>query len=218
MAKWELIIRRKPVGNEDIAKVHAAFVSALESLPEPWRLQKPMPLSIREGDLGTTISLRGKLGRGITGYAHYVLRSESYWEDTAQYDDHFVFEFDPNKIEIGLVSDIILPKLVKSLNAYRASVEDTELLLREWPALAEQIETSGVDLNGRYGVSRFSPIAYYGSSLLQLGLHISAKDLASRQPQWFSIFHNGVLIKMPIPSYESSFFEDANHAIRSVAS
>lgn len=166
MSKWEINVRRKPALHESEADVHASLVPCLKTLPSPWGLTCDAPVSSKPGNLTTVVSLRGKLGKGIAGHITYSLRHEDYLRDNAQYDDSLILEFDPKKIDVTVIPEVLIPALVSSFNAYRVSVEDIDLAMSDWEAIKEMVEKTGCDVNGRHGVFRFSPMGFYDRALV----------------------------------------------------
>jgi len=212
VAIWELVVRRKPSG--DPAQVHARLLAALKTMPAPWKLQDP-PRALPR-DAAATTTLRGTFGLGMSASATYLFRSDRH-PDTAQFDDVFVFGFDPARIGLAVVGDKVLPRLVVSLDAYRASLSDRALQATDAVAIAEKMRATGVDLDGRHGIFRMSPLAYYDEHLLEAELKMSARDFAARARGWVKPFHHGVLVAMPLEAGQRGQFESADEALRALA-
>lgn len=212
MATWELTVRRKPTG--DPAQVHAQLVQALASLPAPWRLQEPPRVMPR--DAAATVTLRGRFGKGVVASATYLFRSDRH-PDTARFDDVFVFSFDPATIGTTPLADAVLPALVLALDAYRASLADRDLRARDGPALAARMQATGIDLDGRHGIHRLAPLAYYDAHLVDAELGITPGEFAQRARGWVREFHRGVLVTMPVAPARRGEFESADEALRALA-
>jgi hypothetical protein len=212
LAIWELALRRKPSG--DPALVHARLLAALQTMPAPWKLQEP-PRALPR-DAAATTTLRGTFGLGMSAAATYLFRSDRH-PDTAQFDDVFVFGFDPARIALDALGETVLPRLVVALDAYRASLSDRALLARDAIAISEKMLATGVDLDGRHGVYRMSPLAYYDEHLLEAELKMTARDFAARARGWVKPFHHGVLVAMPLEAAARGQFESADEALRALA-
>ena len=212
MAIWELTVRRKPSG--DPAQVHARLLEALASLPSPWKLQAPAAALPR--DAAATTTLRGTFGLGMSASATYLFRSDRH-PDTARFDDVFVFSFDPARVDLAPLGDAVLPALVTALDAYRASLSDRALQARDAAAIEARMLQAGVDLDGRHGIYRLSPLAYYDEHLLEAELKLSGRVFAQRAPGWVRPFHDGVLVAMPLAPAQRGQFESADEALRALA-
>ena len=176
-----------------------------------------MDLDFRPGNLTNTVAFRGKLGPGLSGYASYALRSKSYLQDSAQFDDHLVFEFDSAKVDLAVVADVVLPGLVESFEAYRATLGDAEQMSLDWPGLAAKIESTGRDLDGRYGINRFSPLAYYDDSVLIAELGIGGEEISMAAPDYVRRFRSGVIVRMPVDPEGNDFFSSSDRFMRSLS-
>jgi hypothetical protein len=213
LAIWELTVRRKPSG--DPAHVHARLLDALASLPSPWKLQAPTRALPR--DAAATTTLRGTFGLGMAASATYLFRSDRH-PDTAQFDDVFEFSFDPARVELAPLGDAVLPALVTALDAYRASLSDRELLAIDRTTIAAKMAANGVDLDGRHGIHRLSPLAYYDAHLLEAELKLGPVEFARRARGWVRPFHHGALVALPLEPTGRGQFETADEALRALAS
>jgi hypothetical protein len=212
LATWDLTLRRHPVG--DPAEVHARLVEALAALPAPWRLSESP--RVRPRDANTTVTIRGALGAGIVVAAHYLFRTDRH-PDNAEFDDVFAFTFDPAKVPLVPLAEVVLPLLVQALDAYRASVTDRDVVARDVPALVELRRTRGTDVDGRHGIHRLSPSAYYDAHLLDAELGITPAEFAQRARGWVREFHRGVLVTMPLLPGRRGQFESDDEALRALA-
>jgi hypothetical protein len=212
LAIWELTVRRKPTG--DPAEVHARLLDTLATLPSPWKLQAPARALPR--DSAATTTLRGTFGLGMSASATYLFRSDRH-PDTARFDDVFVFAFDPARVELAPLADAVLPALVTALDAYRASLSDRELLAKDAATIAARMLEAGVDLDGRHGIHRLSPLAYYDEHLLEAALMLSGREFARRAHGWVRPFHRGVIVAMPLSPAGRGQFESADEALRALA-
>jgi hypothetical protein len=212
LAIWELAVRRKPSG--DPAQVHARLLVALASLPSPWKLQAPARALPR--DAAATTTLRGTFGLGMVASATYLFRSDRH-PDTAQFDDVFAFSFDPARVELASLGDAVLPALVTALDAYRASLADRTLLESDRVQITAKMLANGVDLDGRHGIHRLAPLAYYDAHLLDAELKVAPAEFARRARGWVRPFHHGVLVAMPLEAERSGQFESADAALRALA-
>jgi hypothetical protein len=212
LASWELTLRRKPGG--DPSEVHARLLEALAALPAPWRL--PEAPRVHPRDAKATVTIRGRLDAGIAVAAHYLFRSE-WHPDNADFDDVVVFAFDPARVPLAPLAGIVLPALVPAFDAYRAAVADREVLARDAPALAERRRTLGTDLDGRHGIHRLSPCAYYDAHLVEAELELTPAQFAQRARGWVREFHRGVLVTMPLLPGRSGQFESDDEALRALA-
>jgi hypothetical protein len=209
---WELTLRRKPSG--DPAQVHACLLDALASLPSPWKLQAPTRALPR--DAAATTTLRGTFGLGMVASATYLFRSDRH-PDTARYDDVFGFSFDPARVDLAPLLDVVLPALVIALDAYRASLCERTLLETDRAQIAAKMLANGVDLDGRHGIFRLSPLAYYDAHLLDVELKRDPGEFARRARGWVRPFHHGVLVAMPLEATGRGQFESADAALRALA-
>ncbi|WP_155248158.1 hypothetical protein [Variovorax paradoxus] len=164
----------------------------------------------------STVMFRGKLGAGLSGYASYSLRSKTYLKDSSQFDDHFVFEFSPTKFDLAVMADVVLPGLVDSLRAYRATLNDAEQVTLEWPTLAAKIEATGRDLDGRDGIHKLSPLAYYDDSVLIAELGVDGESLSVAAPDRVRKFRTGAIVSMPIDPTQDDLFLNSDRFIRSL--
>jgi hypothetical protein len=212
VAIWELTVRRKPSG--DPGKVHARLLDTLAALPSPWKLQAPARALPR--DAAATTTLRGTFGLGMSASATYLFRSDRH-PDTARFDDVFVFAFDPTRVDLAPLGEVVLPALVTALNAYRASLSDRALLAQDAAAIEAKMRQTGVDLDGRHGIFRLSPLAYYDELLVEAELKLPGREFARRAPGWVRSFHRGVLVGMPLEPARRGQFESADEALRALA-
>jgi hypothetical protein len=212
LATWDLTLRRQPDG--DPAQVHARLVEALAALPAPWRLSESP--RIRPRGTNATTTIRGSLGPGLVVVAHYVFRTERH-PDNAEYDDVVAFSFDPVKVPLAPLAEVVLPMLVQALEAYRASVTDRDVVARDAPALAELKRTRGTDVDGRHGIHRLSPSAYYDAHLIDAELGITPAEFAQKARGWVREFHRGVLVTMPLLPGRRFQFESDDEALRALA-
>jgi hypothetical protein len=213
LAIWELAVRRKP--NGDPAQVHARLLDALASLPSPWKLQAPTRALPR--DAAATTTLRGTFGLGMAASATYLFRSDRH-PDTAQFDDVFEFSFDPARVDLAPLGEAVLPALVTALDAYRASLSDRTLLAQDRAVIAAKMLANGVDLDGRHGIHRLAPLAYYDAHLLDAELKVSPEAFAQRARGWVRPYHRGALVAMPLEPARPGQFESADAALRALAS
>ena len=139
-----------------------------------------------------------------------------YLKDSSQFDDHFVFEFSPTKVDLEVVADVVLPGLVDALGAYRATLNDAEQVMFEWPALVAKMEATGRDLDGRYGINKFSPLAYYDDSVLIAELGIAGEKLSNAAPDLIRKFRTGAIVKMPIDPGQDDLFSSSDRFMRSL--
>jgi hypothetical protein len=210
---WELTVRRKPSG--DPAQVHARLLDALADLPSPWKLQAPACALPR--DAAATTTLRGTFGLGMVASATYLFRSDRH-PDTAQFDDVFGFSFDPARVDLAPLDAVVLPALVTALDAYRASLCDRSLLETDRAEIAAKMLANGVDLDGRHGIHRLSPLAYYDAHLVDAELRVAPDQFAKRARGWVRPFHRGVIVAMPLEPERRGQFESADLALRALAS
>jgi hypothetical protein len=209
---WVLTVRRKP--NGDPAQVHARLLDALASLPSPWKLQAPTRALPR--DAAATTTLRGTLGLGMVASATYLFRSDRH-PDSAQFDDVFEFSFDPARVDLPPLGDAVLPALVTALDAYRASLADRNLLERDRAQIAAKMLANGVDLDGRHGIHRLAPLAYYDAHLVDAELKLDPGEFARRARGWVRPFHHGALVAMPLEPARRDQFDSADQALRALA-
>lgn len=182
MDKFELELRHRPKLNQSIENKHKEFLDAIQGISAPWGLTNAddCHLPPQKDNLTTTVQLDRHLGKGVRGYVTYQLRSEKYLEDRAQYDDVFFVEFNSKKVDYGVLVFDAIPSLIKAFGAYRAAIRHMDIALEDWQIVAEIINTTGKDIDGRDGVYRINAVNYWDEILCKRAFNKEPIEIVQR--------------------------------------
>lgn len=200
MSKHELMLRRRPALDEDIADVHASWIEVAGRLPHPWGVEPTaidMHPSVRAGDHSALVRLDRGLGKGLRGYAQYALRTAGFLEDAAQYDDFVVISFAARGQDYDPLARDVFPALVRAFGAYRASVYNLAKASADWPDVVEQCRASGTDVDGRDGVFAIWALNYFDRLLCQRAFATTPERLVEklhRSVAHASLCHDGAIV------------------------
>jgi hypothetical protein len=182
MEKYELELRHRPRIGQSIEEKHIEFLAAAQKLSLPFgpiRIED-CRLPSQEDNLTTTVVFDGQFGKGIKGFVTYQLRSEKYLEDRAQFDDIFIAEFRADKVNFRVLAFDVLPSLITAFGAYRAAVRNVSLAIEDWPVVAETVEATGKDVDGRDGVYRINGVNFWDETLCERAFGRKPVEIVNR--------------------------------------
>jgi len=198
--KYHLMIRARPDLDEKIPEKHKRFMNALAKIKGGWGLAgKERPPVKPPNEFFASVSLRGKLGPGISGNVHYQNRkSIAYykeqfgetWVDDGKYDDYFTLNFDPRKVDYRALTATAFADYVTAFGAYIGDVVNEELSLVDW-------EEKKPEVFKRSGVYRICPICYFDRELCRRAFGLAPEQVARKVAavvEKASIVANGALI------------------------
>lgn len=171
MTKFVLNVRHRPTMAETIDQRFAHFVSGVRNLPVPWGLAtgKELKLPPVGTGLATEATLRGKLGRGVSGFVQFMYRAPANLNDRAANDDAVVIEFDASKVAWQQFVGDGLPGYVRAIGAYIGHLYRWEEASEEWRLLKDIASKTGKNLDGRDGFFRFGPVSFMDHELCRRG-------------------------------------------------
>lgn len=169
--KFTLNIRHRPTMAETIEQKFACFLSVVRELPSPWGLTEGKELKLPPVGtrLATEAKLRGKLGRGVSGFVQFMYRAPANLNDRAANDDAVVVEFDASKIEWQQLVDDGLPGYIRAIGAYAGRVYRWDTSPEDWEVSSRLCRSTGKDLDGRDGFFRFGPLSFMDRELCRRG-------------------------------------------------
>lgn len=171
MNKFVVNARHRPSMSEAIEQRFAHFVSVVSRLPRPWGLAEGKELKLPP--IGTALSteakLRGKLGRGVSGFVNFRYRVPTNLDDRAADDDAVVIEFESSKVAWRQVVDDGLPGYIRAIGAYNCRVERWDEMPTTGRISSEICRRLGKDLDGRDGFFRFGPVSFMDRELCRRG-------------------------------------------------
>ncbi|WP_411564129.1 hypothetical protein [Pseudomonas shirazensis] len=165
MTKQKLEFRHRPNFLEPIERRHQTFLEKLSDLDKPWNLAEAVDVPDIEGELVVSVSLDKFLPKGVKGRIAYSLRSESYLEDDAQFDDSLFIEFSNANVDYLHLLTRIFPAYVQAFGAYRAALHEWSVTRNDWPAVLAACDATKKDVNGRDGVFRINAANYFDGEL-----------------------------------------------------
>jgi len=121
VSKYKLELRHRAQPDEPFDIKHERFISEVKSLGTPWDLERLESLPNIGSELLVVSTLDKAFDQIIKGRLTYVLRSDNYLEDEAQYDDTIFAEFDPKKVDFADIVMRVLPKYIDAFECYRAT-------------------------------------------------------------------------------------------------
>lgn len=205
--KYVMRLRARP-DELTIVEKHERLVSELAKLNGAFGLRSsdfPTP------DCGQELSARFELGkqlaRGIKGFVSYRFRGGL--EDQGDHDDLLDLEFDPRKIDYGLLLSEVFPCYVRAFQPYFGFIGDEEFTYVDFDRSR--------NTNSRYELIRFYPTAYYNNWFCANALRLSAEELMRRVADLAvrsEIFGDGVLIVGTDSPIELNRAEEFNNAMR----
>jgi hypothetical protein len=194
--KYHLMIRARPNLKESIPEKHKAFMNVLAKIKSGWGLTvKERPPIMKPNEFFARISLRGRLGKGITGAVQYRNRESlncrlkqfgAAYIDTGQYDDFFTLTFNPQKVDYEALVHDAFAKYVEGFLPYIGEVLDEELGLLDFGKREM-----------RAGVYRISPICYFDRELCRRAFHLTPETMARKvaaKVETARIVSDGILI------------------------
>lgn len=194
--RLDIMVRSRLDLNTTIEQKHATIATAFAELPPPWSWTVPIPAAPRiGGGLCVAATLGRKLGKGISGYAMYTFRHD-YEEDAAMHDDWIDISFNARKFDYAIVLDIVLPRLIRSFNAYRAEVSHYDSTVWEW----EKQELEGYHGNGRHDVYRIPAVSFFDRDLCQSAFHLTP---------------DAILVRVKTPGFEASILDNGIYIVGS---
>lgn len=177
-------MRRRPTVDEPRADALAAFVQRADSLGDPWWRGTAGPELSEDQSLEIQVNLGSRLPSDATGYAAYVLRDPAYLGDSALFDDRCVLEFEVDERSYRDLARVGFRGYVEAFRPYRAQVLlDEDLALDDWDEATVRKASSGRDEDGRDGIVRVWPVAYYDAELCRRAFGLRPAGVADRLNQ-----------------------------------
>jgi hypothetical protein len=165
--KFILNVRHRPTMTETIEQRLAHFVSLACELPAPWGLVAGKELKLPPVGTGLAVEakLRGKLGRGISGFVQFMYRAPANLNDRAANDDAVVIEFDASKVAWRQLVDDGLPGYVRAIGAYTGNLERWDEMPNKFEPWTKACKEFSKDFDGRDGLFRFGPLSFMDRQL-----------------------------------------------------
>lgn len=178
----ELMVRRRS-RMDSVPELNRRLVSRLAELPEIWGVGRS-PDAIRlvyddEGEFAGSNFTRS-LKADLTGHASYISRFPGWVEpDESSADDFCVFEYSAS--EYADMTNYVLPSVVKTFDAYRASAHTSlEVRSADWQKICELHTHGSPDLDGRDSVYRIWPANFFDDTLCRRAFGLSAEEVVVR--------------------------------------
>lgn len=171
-------MRRRARAHEPANDLHAELLAKLAGGDSRFWDRDVRPVA--DVDFGADLEAQIDLSRALRthgpGYVSYVFRSKDYIRDTAEFDDRLVVQLRSSEDLLDFVCE-----LVEAFGPYRATVEfDEDLCLDDWEDAVAAGRTSGRDEDGRDGVWRIAPLAFYDAELCMRAFGFGADVLYER--------------------------------------
>ena len=187
--EYELMLRSRPVAGESVQAKHEAFRAALTGLEGAWSggaadwpaVPDPATREMVE------VRLSGRFGRGIRGYVSY--QNRKYIPDDSMYDDYFVLEFDPARIDYKRLVEDYFARYVGAFHPYLGYVADQDFLDHDFDSTR--------DLNDRHSIYRIYPVSFFDEQLCREALGLAPEQVVERLAgvaEEVRVVHGGVLI------------------------
>ena len=130
--EYELMLRSRPDAGESVQAKHETFRAALMQLEGAWSGRAADWPAVPDPGSREMVEVRlsGRLGRGIRGYVSY--RNRIYIPDHGMYDDYFVLEFDPERLNYRSLVQNYFVRYVGAFRAYRWHVADQEFIYHDF--------------------------------------------------------------------------------------
>jgi hypothetical protein len=174
-------MRRRPDVHESRKDAHAAFMERSKSLDSQWWRATERPELVEDRSLEIQVNLNSELPSDATGYAAYVLRDSGYLGDSALYDDRCVLEFRVDERSFPSLALEGFPAYVQAFRPYRAQVVlDEDMALDDWDEAIARKAKSGRDEDGRDGVVRIWPVAFYDAELCRRSFALQPTEVVRR--------------------------------------
>ena len=180
----KLEMRRRPDVEEPRADALAAFLRRADSLPERWWRKADGPEFVEDGALELQVNLGSRLPSNATGYVAYVLRDFDYLGDSAVSDDRCILEFIVGDRSYRDLARVGFRAYVEAFRPYRAQLTlDEDLALDDWEQAIARRTVSGRDEDGRDGIARIWPVAYYDAELCRRAFGLQPGTIVERLKQ-----------------------------------
>lgn len=182
----EFNIRRRPDMDEDNEYLNNIILSKISQIPNFWGDDKNFDaLDLSEGEFVRCIHLshpHNMLVDGLFGNINYAVRYPGHQHrDDANNDDMIILRIDTNKVEYDNFCKIILPKIVEIFRPYCVKVETNDKVsMEDWHIICDFFRKTGNNIDGRDGVYRIWPVAYYDNLLCQRAFKLSAAEVVER--------------------------------------
>ena len=182
--RYHLALRHRATLEEGIGARHSRLIEKLREIAPPWGIpagylaEEPC---VAPGKLSVRIDLRGVLGRPLKGFVAYCLRKDTYLgPDEAFYDDVFIVDFDPSKVDYGSFVRSVFRLYVEAFDAYRATIREENIVAEDQSEIVRRARTSDKDVDGRDGVLRISAVNYYDALLCQRAFELTPRQIVAR--------------------------------------
>lgn len=169
--KYVVRVQARPDETLSPEEVHNRLIRCFRQLQSPWSISGESSVP-RFGPNAFTaqVPLTKLLGEGVRGFANYRMRSGL--RDDSNCDDFLDLEFNPAKVDLEYVVEIVLPQLAEALDAYLGYVGDQEFSHIDFD------KSRGV--NRRKEIVRLYPATYLDNQLCQTAFALSAAEAADR--------------------------------------
>jgi len=171
---------------------HEKFMSRLAELQDDWGLTTRTWPEAKDPftEHMEIVNLRKCFRKEIYG-AEVQYQNRKYLIDHPQYDDFFMFEFNPKKLNYGELVNDIFQEYIGSFGAYVGEIHDQALIHLDFDAWRQ----SGI--NERSGVFRFYPVCFFDQELCSRAFQLTPNEVAARvsdNVEGVKLVSNGVLI------------------------
>lgn len=179
-------IRRRPDATEENIALNAYMLRQLSQISGFFGGDKDVQkLDVEKDDSSWSVHLsdpHDMLVEGLFGQMRYAARYPQYnYRDEAMYDDHIIITLDTDKIDYANFCRNTILQIISVFQPYRINVEtNKQLSLVDWEITSDISRRTGTNSNGRDGVYRIWPIAYYDDLLCQRAFKLSAEEVVER--------------------------------------
>jgi hypothetical protein len=179
----DLMLRRRPRMDEDIATLNRRFAQALTEIPGFWEQGKGASDATWDpGEEAASLYL-DCLAPGLHGQIMYQGRFESdvNW-DVAAADDFLVLnQVDIQSVDYSRFCAVTIPSLIEIFTPYRGEVEtDHDVAMADWDITCEQANQTRRDIDGRDSVYRIWPVCFFDEELCRRSFNLTAKEVVNR--------------------------------------
>lgn len=191
--KYDLMLRSRAKPHEPYEEKHARFFARLRDMPQPWGLagQEP-PVYPKMGSHELDGVRFGKLlGKSIRARAIYLYRHPGLAKDIGMNDDFIDMSFNPEKVDYQSLVREALPLYIEAFDGHLAEIKDDGFTYIDFDAW----QASGKD--GRNGVYRVAPVAFFDRLLCQRAFVLSPEQIADRlsgRIEEVRLIHDGVYL------------------------
>lgn len=191
--KYQMMMRSRPTPAQTIEEKHLQFMQALSEVSTFGLTHRKWPKAPDSGrELSANVNLTRYLQEEFKGYVSYKYRGEYLSEpanDAALYDDYFVLEFNPKKINYDFFALNVFPQYIERFNSYLGFIMNHEFTHIDFDTART--------IDFRHGVYRIHPLNFFDEQLCNRAFGLSPEEIQNRlknKVEKVVLIQNGVLI------------------------